>query len=122
MKLGTKVMAVVAVAFLAVGGEALAAKKGATKKLVGVANLNAATAKELDLLPGVGEKAARAIVEQRVKAPFHRVEELAQVKGFGKKKIDRLRPFLTVNGPTTLRLAPVDTHPPLSQGRAPARR
>ena len=118
MTFGTKVMVVVAVAFLAVGGEALAAKKSMAKKLVGVANLNGATVKELDLLPGIGEKAATQIVAHRAKTPVARVEELARVKGFGKKKIDKLKPWLTVNGPTTLKLVP---EVPL-QGRTPAKR
>jgi competence protein ComEA len=105
---GAKVMAVVAVAFLALGaGEALAAKKVAKKQLTGVVNLNTATAQQLDLLPGVGEKAAKKIVEYRTKTPFTKVEELTKVKGFGKKKLEKLKPYLTITGASTLKAVPM---------------
>ncbi|MEW5740846.1 MAG: helix-hairpin-helix domain-containing protein [Myxococcota bacterium] len=122
---GTKVMAVVAVAFLALGaGEALAGKKVAKKQLTGVVNLNAASVQQLDLLPGIGEKAAKKIVEYRSKQPFSRVEDLTKVKGFGKKKLEKLKPFLTTSGPTTIKAVPMTapaeaTPTGQAQGRAP---
>jgi competence protein ComEA len=126
---GTKVMAVVAVAFLALGaGEAFAAKKVAKKQLTGVLNLNTATAQQIDLLPGVGEKAAKKIIDYRSKQPFAKVEDLMKVKGFGKKKLEKLKPFLTISGPTTLKAvplaAPAEAAPGAAvQGRAlPAKR
>ncbi len=67
-------------------------------------NLNQASAAQLDLLPGVGAKAAARIIDFRKKTPFARPEEIVQVKGFGKKKYDRLKPHLAVNGPTTLKV------------------
>lgn len=105
---GAKVMAVVAVAFLALGaGEALAAKKVAKTQLTGVVNLNTATPQQLDLLPGVGAKAAKQIVDYRAKTPFTKVEDLTKVKGFGKKKLEKLKPFLAVTGQTTLKAVPL---------------
>jgi competence protein ComEA len=74
-----------------------------THTLTGVVNLNTATPEQLDLLPGVGEKAVTRIVAYRAKQPFRRVEELHRVKGFGRKKVLKLKPFLTVTGDTTLR-------------------
>ena len=92
MKTATKVMAVVAVAFLAMSGEALAAKRAKTKlQMTGQLNLNTATQAQLDQLPGVGEKAAKRIIEHRTKTPFTKVEELTKVKGFGKKKLEKLK-------------------------------
>lgn len=109
---GAKVMAVVAVAFLALGaGEALAAKKVAKKQLTGVVNLNTATPQQLDLLPGVGAKAAKQIVDYRAKTPFAKVEDLTKVKGFGKKKLEKLKPFLAVSGQTTLKAVPMAAEP-----------
>lgn len=104
MKTATKVVAVVAVAFLAMSGEALAAKKQSKTKLQvsGQLNLNTATPAQLDQLPGVGEKAAKRIIEHRNKTPFAKTEELMKVKGFGKKKFEKLKANLTVSGPTTL--------------------
>nr|WP_211194507.1 helix-hairpin-helix domain-containing protein [Pyxidicoccus fallax] len=73
----------------------------------GTVNLNEATAEQLDLLPGVGEKAAQRIIEHRKKRPFKRVEELVRVKGFGKKKFLKLKEHLALAGPTTLRVEQV---------------
>lgn len=97
--------AVAVVLGLAVGlgaDEAEAAKRASKKEVTGVINLNQASPQQLDLLPGVGEKAAKRIVEHRVKTPFGRPEELVRVKGFGKKKYERLKAYLRVSGATTL--------------------
>jgi competence protein ComEA len=91
---------------------AVAAPALAATKVTGVVNLNTATAAQLDELPGVGEKAAGRIVAYRQKTPFKRVEELVKVKGFGKKKFEKLKQHLTLNGPTTIH----------SEGSAQARR
>ena len=69
----------------------------------GVVNLNEATMSQLDLLPGVGPAAARRIVAWREKRAFKRIEELVRVKGFGKKQFLKLKPHLTLQGPTTLK-------------------
>lgn len=69
----------------------------------GVVNLNEASAEELDRLPGVGPKAVERILAHRQKRPFQRIEELVRVKGFRKKKFEKLRPYLTLTGPTTLK-------------------
>ncbi|MBL8917588.1 MAG: helix-hairpin-helix domain-containing protein [Myxococcaceae bacterium] len=136
MKTATKVMAVMAVAFLAMSGEALAAKKKSKTQvqMSGQLNLNTATASQLDQLPGVGEKAAKRIIEYRAKAPFAKTEELMKVKGFGKKKFEKLKGNLSVTGPTTLVVKRVATpaEPPAAaglpagaqeaQGRAPPAR
>jgi competence protein ComEA len=98
---GTKVKGLVAVAILIMSGAAMA-KPAAKKELTGVVNLNTATAAQLDLLPGVGAKAAKRIIEHRTKTPFAKTEDLMKVKGFGKKKFEKLKANLTVSGPTTL--------------------
>jgi competence ComEA-like helix-hairpin-helix protein len=55
-------------------------------------DLNAATAEELAGLPGIGEKTARAIVEEReANGAFASPDDLARVKGVGPKTIERLR-------------------------------
>ncbi len=90
-----------------------AGKRSAKSHVVGVLNLNAATVNQLDLLPGVGEKAAKRIVEFRTKTPFARTEELVKVKGFGKKRFEKLKPFLAVAGPTTLKKL---AGPPTTEG------
>lgn len=100
---------------LTLSGQALAAKRTSKTQVSGVVNLNTATAQQLDQLPGVGEKAAKRIVEYRNKTPFTRAEELVKVKGFGKKKFEKLKPNLVTTGPTTIKTSPITSE---SQGRA----
>jgi competence protein ComEA len=96
-------MAALALAAALVSGSALAKKPVVKRELEGVVNLNTATPQQLDLLPGVGATAVKRIMEQRAKAPFTKLEDLSRVKGIGKKKLEKLRPYLAVSGPTTLR-------------------
>jgi competence protein ComEA len=84
-------------------GPGVAQAGGGRTQYTGVVNLNEATEAELDQLPGVGMPAAQRILSHREKRPFQRVEELVKVKGFGKKKFEKLKPFLTLKGPTTLK-------------------
>lgn len=61
-------------------------------------NLNTASAAELETLPGIGPKGAQAILEDRNRhGPFMSVEDLLRVKGIGPKKLDTLRPLVTVS-------------------------
>lgn len=79
------------------------ANRGITQ-YTGVVNLNEASAEELDRLPGVGRKAVERILTHRQKKPFQRIEELVRVKGFRKKSFEKLKPYLTLTGPTTLQV------------------
>jgi competence protein ComEA len=84
---------------------ALSAPAWAAGTLSGVVNVNTASAEELQLLPGVGESRARAIVEARtVRGGFRAVDELVEVKGIGSILLERLRPFVAVKGQTTARI------------------
>jgi competence protein ComEA len=118
-----RAMAVMAMGLLVAGAAESAErhKRGAVK-LTGVVNLNQASVAQLDLLPGVGDKAAKRIIAHREKSPFKRVEELVKVKGFGKKKFDKLKPHLSIIGPTTLVVLKDKADPggPNHQARAPA--
>ncbi len=78
------------------------AKEDAASTADGVVNLNTATEDELSSLPGVGPSKASAVVSWRKKhGAFKEVAELTKVKGFGHKTLGRLKPNLTVSGPTT---------------------
>lgn len=60
-------------------------------------NLNTATQSELESVKGVGPAKAKAIIAYReAKGGFKSVDELDQVKGFGKASIDKLRGELSV--------------------------
>lgn len=78
------------------------AEAAKSKSVTGVLNLNQATAAQLEMLPGVGSKTAQAILAFRQKTKFTRPEDLVQVKGFGKKKFEKLKAHLTVTGASTL--------------------
>jgi competence protein ComEA len=111
----------IALAMLASTTAEAATRKKSAIKVTGVVNLNQATVAQLDLLPGVGEKAARKIAAHREKTPFRRIEELVNVKGFGKKRFDKLKPHLAVSGPTTIR-AKKEGAPPVQARVSPALR
>jgi competence protein ComEA len=82
---------------------AFAQTQSSTPAASGVVNLNTADASQLAFLPYVGEKAAERILEYRkAHGSFAKVTDLMEVKGFGEKSFERVRPYLTVEGKTTL--------------------
>ena len=71
--------------------------------LSGVLNVNTATAEQLMLLPGIGESKARAILDRRKEqGGFKTVDELVEVKGIGPAALDKIRPFVAIQGKTSL--------------------
>jgi competence protein ComEA len=71
-----------------------ASKKGAS--LTGPIDLNRATEADLQKIPGIGPTLARRIVEERGKRPFQSVDDLGHVPGIKQKKLDQVRPYVTV--------------------------
>src|ERR1700732_5442419 len=58
-------------------------------------DLNAATIKELEELPGVGPVTAQRIIEARQKSGrFHRVEDLLAIRGISTKRLDGMGPYV----------------------------
>lgn len=67
------------------------------KKVTFPVNINTASKKELDALPGIGETLAQRIIEYRsANGPFSSVDELTKVKGIGAKTLEKLKPYATV--------------------------
>lgn len=61
-------------------------------------DLNAATAEQLEQVPGIGPGTAKAIVAFREKSgPFRRVEDLLAIRGISRQKLEKMRPHLTVS-------------------------
>jgi comEA protein len=70
--------------------------------LTGVVNVNTASPEELQVLPGIGESRAQAIVAEREqRGGFKSVEELVDVKGIGEGMLVRLRPYVSLSGKST---------------------
>jgi competence protein ComEA len=60
-------------------------------------NINAATAAELEALPGIGPAKASAIVSYReANGPFRSVDDLAAVAGIGAKTVEGLKELITL--------------------------
>lgn len=59
-------------------------------------NMNTATAAELQQLPGIGPAYAAKIIEARAVRPFRSVDELQRIKGIKAKRLEALRPYVTV--------------------------
>jgi competence protein ComEA len=63
----------------------------------GLVNVNTATAAELEVLPGVGEVIAQAIVDHRTEnGPFTSVDQLLDVSGIGDATLEDIRELVTV--------------------------
>jgi competence protein ComEA len=63
----------------------------------GLINLNAATAEELEHLPGIGPNLAQTIVTYRMAhGPFASVDDLLDVPGIGPAKLDQVRGLVTI--------------------------
>lgn len=72
-------------------------------------DINVASARDLEAVPGIGPKLAARIVETRdMRGAFASVERLRDIPGIGRKRLSQLAPFLDAG--------PVTRHP---RGEAP---
>jgi competence protein ComEA len=68
----------------------------------GQLNINTASVEQWALLPGIGPATAQKLVEYRERHPYRSVSHIMRVKGVGKKTYAAIRPYLTLDGETTL--------------------
>jgi competence ComEA-like helix-hairpin-helix protein len=60
-------------------------------------DLNRASEKDLEVLPGIGPKMAATIIQDRKeRGPFLKLEDLRRVKGFKEKKFLQIKAFITL--------------------------
>jgi competence ComEA-like helix-hairpin-helix protein len=60
--------------------------------------VNSASVDDLRALPGIGTKLPERIVKYReLKGGFKNIDELINVEGIGKKKIEAIRPFISLD-------------------------
>jgi competence protein ComEA len=80
-------------------------------------NINTATSEELQQVPGIGPATAEKILQMRKSyGLFKSVDDLLAIKGIGKKRLDKMRKYLTVGKPA----AASKTPPPKTQSKEPA--
>ena len=78
--------------------EAIPPPEGPTFRI----NVNSADWVTLSLIPGVGEKLARAIVDTRQKqrgGKFESLDGLKEVPGIGDKTLEKFKPYLSLGDP-----------------------
>jgi competence ComEA-like helix-hairpin-helix protein len=89
-----------------------AAKKPPLKPV----NINTATSEELQQVPGIGPVTAEKILQMRKSyGAFKSVDDLLAIRGIGKKRLDKMRKYLTVGKPAAANKAP----PPKAQSKEP---
>jgi competence protein ComEA len=77
--------------------------------------LNLANVKELQELPSIGPVTAQRIIDMREKSGrFKRVEDLLAIRGISQKKLDALRPYVTISAPSAA--------PPAQKNAPPAKK
>ena len=95
----------------------------ASKKLPArLVNLNTATTAELQQVPGIGPSTAEKILQMRKSyGAFKSVDDLLAIRGIGKKKLEKMRKYLTVGKPADPKKAdPAVACPGCAKGKAPA--
>src|SRR6266403_3688409 len=75
-------------------------------------NINTANSEELQQVPGIGPVTAEKIVQMRKSyGAFKSVDDLLSIRGIGKKRLEKLRKYLTVTKSTAVNRT---SRPPVS--------
>ena len=64
---------------------------------------NRASQADLETLPGIGPVLARRIIDyRRVHGPYKKIADLRKVSGIGRKKLEKIKPYLTIKNRQTV--------------------
>ena len=100
--------------FLGIAVPSLATTKKPPLKPV---NINTATSEELQQVPGIGPVTAEKILQMRKSyGAFKSVDDLLAIKGLGRKRLDKMRKYLTV-GKSAASAKPSMAHEPAKAKR-----
>ena len=81
----------------------LSGTPSAAAEATGVVNINTANGDQLSLLPRVGPTVAQRIVDFRQEnGRFRTLEDLMLVRGIGEKTFELIKPYITLEGETSL--------------------
>lgn len=73
-------------------------KKSMAESSGGMVNINTASLKELDSLPGIGKTTAQRIIDHReANGPFGSIEDLMQVQGIKSGTFEKVKDLITTN-------------------------
>jgi competence ComEA-like helix-hairpin-helix protein len=66
-------------------------------------NINSASSEELQQVPGIGPVTADKILQMRKSyGAFKSVDDLLAIRGIGKKRLEKMRKYLTVSKPASV--------------------
>ncbi|SRR6266851_2868442 len=83
-------------------------------------NINTATSEELQQVPGIGPVTADKILQMRKSyGAFKSVDDLLAIKGLGKKRLEKMRKYLTVSKASATKQPPRNPPPSAAEGEAP---
>jgi competence protein ComEA len=76
-------------------------KSGLQPKIPGRAiDPNLSSREDLETLPGIGPVLAQRIIAyRRAHGPYKKIADLRKVSGIGRKKLEKIKPYLTINEP-----------------------
>ena len=111
---------VVSAAPASLAGEKVSNDKSTKTSARAPVDLNTATEHELEQLPGIGQKKAQAIVELRRRKPLTRLTQLMQVRGIGKKTLERLKPYVKLDPPAATATGSSSAKPKTAPATVPA--
>lgn len=81
-------------------GAAVERPASRTSMLGGLIDINAASAAELEMLPGIGPTLAKRIIEERrANGVFERVADLQRVRGIGPRTVEKIELMATAREP-----------------------
>jgi len=65
-----------------------------------IVNVNTATEKQLQTLPGIGEHLAHEIAKARKHRQFKKLDDLERIKGIGPDVLRKIEPYVKFEGET----------------------